>query len=105
MFVSDKRLYLTRDGRVTEDAGEASGGTLLVAVGGELSTEDAQRYGLIDSAKGAKGLANKGRKATENKAAPPAPEVPAEVPAEDAPAEEEAAPETPTTENEPAEQV
>lgn len=66
MFVSDKRLYLTRDGRVTEDAGEASGGTLLVAVGGELSTEDAQRYGLID---GAKGPANKGRKTTENKAA------------------------------------
>ncbi len=82
MYVSDKRLYLTADGKVTEDPNEASGGKLLVGVGGELPNDEAERYGLIGG-KAEKPPANKGRKGTANKAeaeaeAEPEPEAPAE---------------------------
>jgi hypothetical protein len=43
-YTSDKRLYLDKDGKVVEDAPES--GSLLVGEGGELSDEEAQKYGL-----------------------------------------------------------
>lgn len=79
MYISDRRLYLTPDGKVSEDP--VSGGRLLVPKGGELSNSDAARYGLlpVPDSKARQGLANKGRKAA------PAEQPPAE---DDAPAEE-----------------
>ena len=64
MYTSDKRLYLTPDGEVTEEP--VSGGSLLVPAGGELSNDDAERYGLT-GAKAEKSKANKGRKGLEDK--------------------------------------
>jgi hypothetical protein len=42
---SDRRLYLTEDGQVVEE-GDERAATLLVGEGGELSAEDAKRYGV-----------------------------------------------------------
>lgn len=67
MYVSDKRLYLTPSGEVSEEP--VSGGSLLCGVGGELSNADAERYGL--TGKAAKPESNKARKGVENKAAVP----------------------------------
>ena len=44
MWVSDRRLYLDRDGNVSASPGES----LLVAEGGSLPLSDAERYGLIE---------------------------------------------------------
>lgn len=64
MFISDKRLYLTPDGEVTEVP--VSGGTLLVGAGCELSPAEAEKYGLVEAkAKAAGG--DKARKGLENK--------------------------------------
>lgn len=68
MYISDKRLYLTPGGKVTEDPAEASGGRLLVGIGGELSHEEAERYGLTGS-KAEKPAENKARKGAADKAA------------------------------------
>lgn len=66
MYVSEKRLYLTPGGEVSEEP--VSGGTLLVAKGGEMSNADAERYGLIEG-KAEKPAGNKARKGTADKAA------------------------------------
>lgn len=47
MYISDKRLYLTPAGKVSEEP--ISGGSLLVPAGGELSEDDAVRHGLRPS--------------------------------------------------------
>lgn len=44
MYISDKRLYLTPGGEVSEEP--VSGGSLLVPKGGEMSNADAEKYGL-----------------------------------------------------------
>jgi hypothetical protein len=44
-FVSDKRLYLDKDGNVVGDK-DPNKFKLLVNVGGSLSAEDAAKYGL-----------------------------------------------------------
>lgn len=46
MYTSDKRLYVTADGKVVEE-GDPAAVSLLVGIGGQLSDEDARRYGLI----------------------------------------------------------
>jgi hypothetical protein len=46
LFRSKKRLHLTRDGKVVPP-GHPDSARLLVAEGGELSDEDAQKYGLL----------------------------------------------------------
>lgn len=68
MYVSTERLYLDKDGNVVREGPEKV--SLLVAVGGRLSDEDARRYGLIDAEeKAAEPKANKAMaKAPENKA-------------------------------------
>jgi len=66
MYISDKRLYLTPSGEVSEEP--VSGGSLLVSKGGELSPADAARYGLT-GAKAEKPAEDKARKGTGNKAA------------------------------------
>jgi hypothetical protein len=45
-FVSDKRLYLDKDGNVVEEK-DPNRLTLLVAAGGRLPMEQAQKYGLV----------------------------------------------------------
>lgn len=47
MFRSNKRLLLTEDDQVVEP-GDPRGVKLLVGEGGEVSDEDAQKYGLTD---------------------------------------------------------
>lgn len=44
-YTSDKRLYLTREGEVVEE-GDERAATLLVGEGGQLSDEQAAKYGL-----------------------------------------------------------
>lgn len=63
-WTSDRRLYLTPDGEVSEEP--VSGGRLLVGRGGQLSNEDAERYGLTGT-KAEKRKADKGRKGLEDK--------------------------------------
>lgn len=67
MWTSDRRLYLTPDGQVSEQP--VSGGTLLVPVGGELPNAEAERYGLLGEKAATAPLANKGRKGKQDKAA------------------------------------
>lgn len=67
-YRSEKRLYLTPDGEVTDDPAEAA--ELLVAEGGELDAEAVQLHNLDvdDRAKAIKGPpANKARKRAANK--------------------------------------
>lgn len=45
MYTSDRRLYLTRDGRVVED-GDPEAHQLLVGAGGQITAEMARQYGL-----------------------------------------------------------
>jgi len=66
MYVSDKRLYLSPSGEVSEEP--VSGGSLLVGKGGEMSTAEAERYGLLPG-KAEKSAENKAQKGTANKAA------------------------------------
>jgi hypothetical protein len=72
-YTADKRLYLTADDKVVEE-GDPNAATLLVGVGGQLSDEDAQRYGLVKAEKPAteekavtEPRANKARTPSENK--------------------------------------
>jgi hypothetical protein len=58
-YTSDKRLYLDQDGNVSEEP--PASGTLLVGEGGELTDEDAAKYGLTG------GGAKAQRAAPENK--------------------------------------
>jgi hypothetical protein len=44
MYKSDRRLYLTPDGNVSEEP--VTGGTLLVGEGAEIPNEVAERHGL-----------------------------------------------------------
>ena len=44
-YTSDKRLYLTREGEVVGE-GDERAATLLVGEGGQLSDEQAAKYGL-----------------------------------------------------------
>jgi hypothetical protein len=69
-YRSEKRLYLTADGRVVEE-GDPDAASLLVNAGGELDDATAERYGLTKPAEGEKGKAapaNKALAAPENKA-------------------------------------
>lgn len=84
-YTSEKRLYLTADGKVVEE-GDPNAATLLVGEGGQLSDEDAEHYGLVkgkavnnaneapaeDATEGEKAdtapRTNKARTAPENKA-------------------------------------
>ena len=66
MYISDKRLYLTPGGEVSEEP--VSGGSLLIGKGGEMSNADAERYGLLPG-KAEKAAENKAQKGTANKAA------------------------------------
>ena len=63
MWTSDRRLYLTPDGAVSDQP--VSGGRLLVPAGGELSSEDVARYGLTPAPEPTS--APKGRKGLEHK--------------------------------------
>lgn len=54
MYRSPRRLHLTRDGKVCLP-GDPKSASLLVAEGGELSDEDAKKYGLIGGGSGASG--------------------------------------------------
>lgn len=45
-FQSDKRLYLTADKSQVVEEGDASAAYLFVNEGGEVTDEDANRYGL-----------------------------------------------------------
>lgn len=64
MYISDRRLYLTPAGELSEEP--VSGGSLLVGKGGELPLAVAERYGLTE-AKAAKPSANKARKGLADK--------------------------------------
>lgn len=67
-YVSDRRLYLTKDGAVVE-ANDPAKLTLLVSEGGTLTEAQARQYGLVDEDGKAKVLtANKAKKAPANKA-------------------------------------
>ncbi len=69
MYTSEKRLYLTAEGKVVEE-GDPNAATLLVGIGGQLSDEDAERYGLTGKATDEKAKpapANKAKTPTENK--------------------------------------
>lgn len=70
-YKSDKRLYLTADGRVVEE-GDPDAASLLVNEGGELDDATAERYGLTKPAKAAPAPADaegeKGKAAPANKA-------------------------------------
>lgn len=46
LWTSNRRLYLTKDGRVVE-ADDPARATLLVPIGGTILLADAERYGLI----------------------------------------------------------
>lgn len=48
MYVSPRRLYLDRDGKVVE-ADDPARVQLLVKAGGTLPEDEAQRYGLIEA--------------------------------------------------------
>lgn len=51
LYTADRRLYLDKDGKVVE-ADDPTRTRLLVAAGGTMPLEDAERYGLIgDKAK------------------------------------------------------
>lgn len=72
MYTSDRRLYLAADGETVVEEGDPRAATLLVGEGGQLSVEDAARYGLTNTRKqsGEKAEApksNKVRSAPENK--------------------------------------
>lgn len=60
MYVATERLYLDNNGKVVK-ADDPSRQSLLVPVGGRLSDEDAQHYGLTDApnVKAAEPKANK----------------------------------------------
>lgn len=47
VFISKKRLALTKDGKVV-DWGHVDADRLLIHEGGEMPLEDAKRYGLVD---------------------------------------------------------
>jgi hypothetical protein len=49
-YTADERLYLDANGNVVKE-GDPNAATLLVGVGGQLSDEDARRYGLASKAK------------------------------------------------------
>lgn len=71
MWKSQQRLYLDPSGQVSEVP--ISGGTLLVAAGGELATADAERYGLL-SGKQITPPENKARRGKQGKAESSEPE-------------------------------
>lgn len=67
MYTAAERLYLDKDGNLVRE-GDPTKASLLVGVGGQLSDEDAARYGLLDAP------AEKAKSApTENKAVSKAP--------------------------------
>lgn len=45
-YTGDKRLFLTEDRSKVVNEGDPSAAFLLVAPGGEISAEDAERYGV-----------------------------------------------------------
>lgn len=51
-FRTDRRYYLTADGRAVEE-GDPDGQSLLFGVDAEVSAADAKKYGLTDPAKAA----------------------------------------------------
>lgn len=70
MWTADRRLYLDKDGKAVE-ADDPTRSSLLVAEGGQLAIEDAQRHGLVEvvpaEVKAIAPVTNKARKAPENK--------------------------------------
>jgi hypothetical protein len=66
MWTSDRRLYLDKDGKVVE-ADDPARQSLLIAAGGSMPLEAAQRYGLIEVT-----TEVKAKGAPENKAKAPA---------------------------------
>ena len=46
MWTSDRRIYLTKDGKPVE-AGDPNAAQLLVAAGGQIPLADAEKYGLV----------------------------------------------------------
>lgn len=82
MYISDRRYYLAADGETVVGEGDPRAATLLVGEGGQLSDEDAARYGLTrvrataaeelveepaEEPKGKLARANKARKPAEDK--------------------------------------
>lgn len=66
MFTSTRRLYLNRDKTGVVEEGDPEAAFLLVAEGGELPHEEAEKYGLTTKAapaetKAVKPRADKGR--------------------------------------------
>lgn len=67
LWTADRRIYLDREGRAVE-AKDPARVSLLVAEGGQIPLEQAQRLGLVAVVEPAKTTpANKGRKAPANK--------------------------------------
>jgi hypothetical protein len=67
MYTSDRRLWITNDGKLVEE-GDPRAALLLVGEGGQLSDEDAERYGLTGTKAKAAPPANKARqRPTEDK--------------------------------------
>lgn len=50
MYTADKRLYVNADGTKVVDEDSPDAASLLIAEGGELSDEDAKKYGLKNTA-------------------------------------------------------
>lgn len=68
MWTADRRLYLDKDGKVVE-ANDPTRVRLLIAAGGNMTLEDAERYGLIatPATKAKPAPANKAKQPGENK--------------------------------------
>lgn len=70
LWTSDRRLYLDKDGKVVE-ANDPTKQRLLVAQGGTIPLEDAERYGLITVTPAIVAPVEKAKEAPANKAATP----------------------------------
>lgn len=69
MWRSDRRLYLTPDGMVSEEP--VSGGSLLVPEGGELPDDVAERLGLLSRSEKRATYPNKARRPADKGAPSP----------------------------------
>lgn len=50
MYTATERLYLTQDGKTVVKEGDVRGRILLIGKGGQLSDEEAEKYGLLEKA-------------------------------------------------------
>lgn len=69
-YTSEKQLWLNAEGKVVDEPPDS--GSLLVGEGGELSDEDAEKYGLSKQAKPAEEKAHDEPPSTKARSSPPA---------------------------------